>query len=203
MVPRGPVRYASASVGGKAVLLCAAESGPQRSKVQLAKHISTAVRAGHFEKVNFGGCTVIRSKWNFSLRILHFIFCAACLLSSPDSARCQAINATLSGKITDASGGSIAKATVTASNVATGFSRSAPSSDNGEYSVPALPAGEYKVIVEFSGFGKQTKNITLQVGQAAELGFTLSPGEIVQKVEVEATSELAEPTRTQVSTVIT
>ncbi len=202
MVPRGPVRYASASVGGKAVLLCAAESGPQRSKVQLANIISTAVRAGHFEKVNFGGCTVIRSKWNFSLRILHFIFCAACLLSSPDSARCQAINATLSGKITDASGGSIAKATVTASNVATGFSRSAPSSDNGEYSVPALPAGEYKVIVEFSGFGKQTKNITLQVGQAAELDFTLSPGEVVQKVEVEATSELAEPTRTQVSTVI-
>jgi len=90
-----------------------------------------------------------------------------------------------------------------ASNLATGFSRSAQSSDNGEYSIPALPAGEYKVAVEFAGFGKQIKNITLQVGQAAELGFTLSPGEMVQKVEVEATSELAEPTRTQVSTVIT
>ncbi len=113
------------------------------------------------------------------------------------------MNATLSGKITDASGGSIAKATVIASNLATGFSRSAQSSDNGEYSIPALPAGEYKVAVEFAGFGKQIKNITLQVGQAAELGFTLSPGEMVQKVEVEATSELAEPTRTQVSTVIT
>jgi hypothetical protein len=87
--------------------------------------------------------------------------------------------------------------------MATGFSRTALTSDNGEYSIPALPAGEYKVTVEFAGFGKQTKNITLQVGQAAELGFTLSPGEMVQKVEVEATSELAEPTRTQVSTVIT
>src|SRR5260370_6549814 len=69
--------------------------------------------------------------------------------------------------------------------------------------MPGLPAGEYKVSVEFSGFGKKTKNITLQVGQAAELGFTLSPGQMVQKVEVEATAELAEPTRTQVSTVIT
>jgi len=129
--------------------------------------------------------------------------CAAFLLILPDSARSQAVNATLSGKITDASGGSIAKATVIASNLATGFSRSAQSSDNGEYSIPALPAGEYKVAVEFAGFGKQIKNITLQVGQAAELGFTLSPGQMVQKVEVEATSELAEPTRTQVSTVIT
>ncbi len=146
---------------------------------------------------------VIRSKWNCSLQILQVVLCATFLLISPISARSQAVNATLSGKITDASGGSVAKANVTASNLATGFSRSAQSSDNGEYSIPALPAGEYKVSVEFSGFGKQTKNITLQVGQAAELGFTLSPGEMVQKVEVEATTELAEPTRTQVSTVIT
>ena len=146
---------------------------------------------------------MIRSKWSFPFQILPIILCAAFLLISPESARSQAVNATLSGKITDASGGSVAKATVTASNLATGFSRSAQSSDNGEYAIRALPAGEYKVMVEFLGFGKQTKNITLQVGQAAELGFTLSPGEMIQKVEVEATAELAEPTRTQVSTVIT
>src|SRR5712692_10489259 len=153
---------------------------------------------------SIGGCTVvIRSKWNCSFQILQVVLCATFLLISPNSARSQAVNATLSGRITDASGGSVAKANVTASNLGTGFSRSAQSSDNGEYSIPALPAGEYKVSVEFSGFGKQTKNITLQVGQAAELGFTLSPGEMVQKVEVEATAELAEPTRTQVSTVIT
>ena len=146
---------------------------------------------------------VIRSKRNYSLQSLRLVLCATFLLISPNSARSQAVNATLSGRITDASGGSVAKANVIASNLATGFSRSAQSSDNGEYSIPALPAGEYKVSVEFSGFGKQTKDITLQVGQAAELGFTLSPGEMVQKVEVEATAELAEPTRTQVSTVIT
>jgi Carboxypeptidase regulatory-like domain/TonB dependent receptor len=142
-------------------------------------------------------------KWNYSLQMLLAVLLAAFLLILPNSARSQAVNATLSGKIIDASGGSVAKATVTASNVATGFSRSALTSDNGDYSIPALPAGEYKVTVEFVGFGKQTKNITLQVGQAAELGFTVSPGEMVQKVEVEATAELEEPTRTQVSTVIT
>src|SRR5467141_2989069 len=142
-------------------------------------------------------------KRNYLLQILLAVLLAAMLSIFPNSARSQAVNATLSGKIIDASGGSVAKAPVTASNVATGFSRSALTSDNGEYSILALPAGEYKVTVEFSGFGKQTKNISLQVGQAAELGFTLSPGEVVQRVEVEATSELAEPTRTQVSTVIT
>jgi len=115
----------------------------------------------------------------------------------------QAVTATLSGRITDASGGSIAKATVTALNAATGFSRSAQTSEAGEFTIPALPAGDYAVSVVFRGFGKQTKNITLQVGQSAGLDFTMSPGEVAQRVEVEATSELAETTRTQVSTVIT
>ena len=115
----------------------------------------------------------------------------------------QAVNATLSGKIVDASGGSIAKAAVTATNTATGFSRSVQASDGGEYTIPALPAGEYAVAAIFTGFGKQTKAITLQVGQAAELDFSLTPGSVAEKVEVEATSELQEPTRTQVSTVIT
>ena len=115
----------------------------------------------------------------------------------------QAVNATLSGKVVDSSGGSIGKATVTATNTATGFSRSVQASDSGEYTVPALPAGEYSVSAVFTGFGKQSKAITLQVGQAAELDFNLTPGGVAEKVEVEATSELQEPTRTQVSTVIT
>src|SRR5579864_17135 len=115
----------------------------------------------------------------------------------------QAVTATLSGRVTDASGESVAKVSVAVVNAATGFSRTVQTSDNGEYSIPALPAGDYAVTVAFSGFGKQTKNITLQVGQTAELDFSLVPGEVAEKVQVEATSELAEPTRTQVSTVIT
>jgi hypothetical protein len=114
----------------------------------------------------------------------------------------QAVNATLSGKVVDTSGGTIGKATVTVTNTATGFSRSVQVSDAGEYTIPALPAGDYTVSALFTGFSKQTKAITLQVGQSADLDFTLTPGSVSEKVEVEATSELAEPTRTQVSTVI-
>ena len=115
----------------------------------------------------------------------------------------QEVNATLSGRVVDASGGTIAKAMVTATNTATAFSRSVQASDSGEYTIPALPAGEYSVSAVFTGFAKQTKTITLQVGQAAALDFSLTPGSVEQKVEVEATSQLQEPTRTQVSTVIT
>jgi hypothetical protein len=125
------------------------------------------------------------------------LFCSAL------AAKGQAVTATLSGRILDTSGGSVAKTNISITNTATGFTRSVQASDAGEYSIPALPAGDYTVSAEYTGFGKQTKNITLQVGQAANLDFTMTPGGVAEKVQVEATSELQEPTRTQVSTVIT
>jgi len=146
---------------------------------------------------------VIRTKYVVSLQFFLVAFLLGVGLTHPSAALGQAVHATLTGRVVDASGGSVAKANVSVSNTATGFSRSVQCSDTGEYVIPALPAGDYKVTVDFSGFRKQTRTITLQVGQAADLDFTLSPGEVEQKVEVEATSELAEPTRTQVSTVIT
>jgi hypothetical protein len=145
----------------------------------------------------------IKTKFVVCLQVSIVLLVAGLALSNPAAARGQAVNATLSGKVTDTSGGSVGKATVSVSNVATGFTRSVQASDSGEYSIPALPAGEYSVSAVFTGFSKQIKTITLQVGQAAELDFSLKPGSMVEKVEVEATSELAEPTRTQVSTVIT
>ena len=144
-----------------------------------------------------------RSKWTFAVLVYSSVLLLVFLGAIAPAAMGQAVTATLSGKIADSSGGSIAKATITVSNTATGFSRSAQSSDAGEYSIPSLPAGDYKVVVEFAGFRGQTKDITLQVGQSAALDFTLSPGQLAEKIEVEATSELIEPTRTQVSTVIT
>lgn len=105
--------------------------------------------------------------------------------------------------MTDTSGGAVTNAVITATNTATGLAHTANTTETGDYFLPSLPAGEYRVTVTFTGFRKQTKDITLQVGQAAALDFSLSPGSVEQTVEVQATSELAEPTRTQVSTVIT
>jgi hypothetical protein len=125
------------------------------------------------------------------------------ILGFGPAVRGQAITATLSGRLVDTSGGTVSKAKITVASAATGFARTVQSSDAGEYSVPALPAGEYSVSVEYVGFRKQARNVVLQVGQAAELDFTLTPGGVEERVEVAATSELLETTRTQVSTVIT
>ena len=107
---------------------------------------------------------------------------SALILGLCPAAQGQAITATLSGRVADTSGGSVSKAKITVASAATGFSRWVQSSDAGEYSVPALPAGEYTVSVEFAGFGKQAKNVILQIGQSAELDFTLTPGSVAEKV---------------------
>jgi carboxypeptidase family protein len=148
------------------------------------------------------GCVVSRKNLFVCLQISVLMFLVSLTLVNPTGLRGQAVNATLSGKVADTSGGTIGKATVTVTNSSTGFSRTVQASDTGEYTIPALPAGDYTVSAVFTGFGKQTKAITLQVGQAADLDFTLTPGSVSEKVQVEATAELQEPTRTQVSTVI-
>ncbi|MGH9774400.1 MAG: TonB-dependent receptor domain-containing protein [Candidatus Acidiferrales bacterium] len=117
--------------------------------------------------------------------------------------RGQTVTATLNGQVTDATGGSIAKAKVTVLNKGTGYTRSMQASDSGEYSLPALPVGEYTVTVEQTGFKTEAKDVVLQIGQVATLDFSLTVGEVTQKAVVEATAETQEPTRMQVSNVIT
>jgi hypothetical protein len=114
----------------------------------------------------------------------------------------QIVTATLGGRVTDSSGGVIPKATVTAVNNATKFSRTTETNDSGEFSLVALPAGEYTVTAEAKGFRAEPKALVLQVGQLANLDFSLGVGEVKQQVTVEATSEVTEPTRTNVSSVI-
>jgi Carboxypeptidase regulatory-like domain/TonB dependent receptor len=128
---------------------------------------------------------------------------ALCCMGLNSSLRAQTVTAELSGQVTDSSGGVVAKATVTALNTATGLSRTVQTSDGGHYYFSALPVGTYRIDVEHSGFNKSEQEITLQVNQVAELDFSLTVGATESKVVVTATSEVIEPTRTQVSTVVT
>src|SRR6201988_142210 len=126
-----------------------------------------------------------------------------CLFSNASPARGEAVTASLQGQVLDASGGGVPKAKVSAVNTETGFSRSTETDSSGEYSLPAMPPGRYAVSAQLAGFKTDTGEITLQVGQVATLNFKLSVGEVSEKVEVQAQSEVTEPTRTQISDVIT
>jgi len=118
------------------------------------------------------------------------------------SAGAQTITATLEGRATDNAGAAVAGANVTAANSSTGLSRSAVTSDSGEYRISLLPVGEYTVTVDHQGFRKDSKKITLVVGQTATLDFALQAGGVAEQVNVEAAETIAEPTRTELSSVI-
>ena len=117
-------------------------------------------------------------------------------------AAAQTITATLEGEVLDASGAAIPGATVTAVNTNTRLTRTVNSSELGAYRIALLPVGEYEVTVEATGFQRSVQKITLLIGQAATLDFSLAVGELTQEVVVQAAGAAMEPTRTEISSVI-
>src|SRR5215831_7537873 len=99
--------------------------------------------------------------------------------------------ATISGVIHDPSGAVIPGVTVTVTNPATNFVRSAISNEAGVYTFPVLQPGIYNIKVELPGFRAVTQNdVELQVQQSARLDFTLQVGELSQTVEVSGAAAL-------------
>jgi hypothetical protein len=114
----------------------------------------------------------------------------------------QVVTGSIQGKVYDATGAVVPGATVTAVNSATQFSRSATSSAGGDYALSSLPVGEYTVTADKSGFRRGAKKVRLEIGSVAQLDFNLAIGEVKQEVTVQDVGEVAEPTRTMVSSVI-
>ena len=127
---------------------------------------------------------------------------AVLLLAASVSVTAQVVTVNVQGRVNDSSGAAISQATVTAVNAATGLSRGTTANAVGEYQIPLLPPGDYTVTAEKAGFAKAAKKIHLDIGAAGSLDFSLSPGQVLAQVEVQDVGELAEPTRTTVSSVI-
>lgn len=116
----------------------------------------------------------------------------------------QSNAADLQGTVKDSTGAVVTNATVTARNPATNLSRNATSNDEGFYRIVNLPPGEYEITVEAANFKKAVlPNITVTIGQAAEVNVTLEPGQITETVTIsDATSEIVETSKTAVATTI-
>ena len=92
---------------------------------------------------------------------------AGCLAVMAPAAMAQSTAATIRGQVTvDAAPASDAR--VTATNVATGLSRSVQASASGAYSLVGLPPGTYRVDVTANG-ATTSQTVTVQVGQTATL----------------------------------
>src|ERR1700694_2771264 len=90
-----------------------------------------------------------------NLRLICVVFLLALLAAS--MAFSQAVNATLLGTVTDASGGVVPNAKVTITETNTGVSRVAQTNESGNYTFPDLSPGNYTVAIEQSGFKKERR----------------------------------------------
>lgn len=112
----------------------------------------------------------------------------------------QVVGGSISGTVRDASGASIAGATVEIRNTETGAARVLTSDDSGRYAAPSVPIGGYSVSASKEGFSTQTKTgIRLVVGQSAEIDLALQVGKVQQEVTVAAVPAAVELSTQQTS----
>src|SRR6266568_4177854 len=133
---------------------------------------------------------------------LRFTLCLVLLGAACLPANAQVVTVSIQGRVYDTSGAAISQATVTAVNPATGLTRTTTASATGDYQITLLPPGDYTVTAEKPGFQKSAKKLHLDLGAAGNLDFNLPVGQITQEVTVQDVGEVAEPTRTMVSSVI-
>jgi len=109
----------------------------------------------------------------------------------------------IQGTILDASGAAIPGATVKATNTGTGIVRTVTSGADGNYVLPDLPVGPYRLDVTKEGFATQAQTgIVLQVATNPTINVSLKVGNVSEQVSVEANAALVETQATGVGTVM-
>jgi hypothetical protein len=118
---------------------------------------------------------------------------SAMLLVAVSAASVHAQTSALTGVVTDSAGGVVPGATVTVVNNATKETLESVTNTSGTFSFPALPIGTYTVTVSLAGFKTfVANNVRLLGNQPGNVNAVLEVGDLTEKVEVKAGSELVQ-----------
>ena len=118
-------------------------------------------------------------------------------------AQASAGTGSISGVVTDPSGGVMPNVEVTVRNVDTNVTRILRSNAAGGYEAVALQPGRYEVKASASGFASLVRSgILLTVGQRAVVDLQMSVSATVETVAVNENTAPVETSKTEVSTVI-
>jgi len=114
------------------------------------------------------------------------------VLASAFPLSAQKITGDISGDVTDKSGGVVAGATVTVENTGTGLTRTTTTNDSGNFRIPELPIGTYRVSVAAAGFKTTVSNVSVSAAGVTETNYALEVGQRAETVMVEGTAPLVE-----------
>jgi Carboxypeptidase regulatory-like domain len=97
----------------------------------------------------------------------------------------EAVTATLSGTVLDASRAGVPLARITLDDPKAGFARQLVSSADGRYVFTSIPPGRYQLEVEKEGFAKYVHpDVVLTVAQSTTLNPELQAGDLSVVIEV-------------------
>jgi hypothetical protein len=127
----------------------------------------------------------------------------ALLLTNAVPSRAQVAGATLTGTITDSSGGEVPNARVVIKDVSTGVERTVTTNKDGFYIAANLLPAEYQVTVTAQGFNTEIKNgIKLNVGMEQEFNLVLQVGTVTHRVEVTAEAPAVQLSTSDISATV-
>src|SRR5947208_372336 len=104
----------------------------------------------------------------------------------------QPVTGDSTGDVTDSTGAVLPNVAVTALNTGTNFSRSGTTSNAGNYRIPDLSIGQYKVTATAQGFKTAVLNAEVRAGAIAPANFKLSIGQRSEIIEVQGSAPLVE-----------
>ena len=103
----------------------------------------------------------------------------------------QSDRGTITGTVTDATGATVANATVEARQLESGSLFPTTTTDTGNYTLVQLPVGPYEVTITSSGFKKFVRSgLTVQVAQTIRIDAQLQIGAASESVTVSAEASL-------------
>jgi hypothetical protein len=131
------------------------------------------------------------------------IFVLTCFALAAPVVEAQNSNATLHGTITDAGGGVVPGVTVKLEAPATGLTRDSVTNTAGVYVFNFLPAGDYVITAELTGFKSlRQENVKLEIGQSLGVNLKMEVGQLSEVVNVEGTAPFLDRTSASIGTVI-
>ena len=111
----------------------------------------------------------------------------AILLLAAVAAMAQTERGNLTGHVTDPSGGVIAGATVSVTRISTNTHAEITTTSAGEYNLPNLSPGEYRVEISAAGFKRFVhEGVTVPAATTVRLNAALQVGQVNEIVEVSA-----------------
>jgi hypothetical protein len=127
-------------------------------------------------------------------RILQAVLCLI-LATGTVFAQTGTTTGEINGSVVDSSGAALPGVTITATNIQTGLTRTAYTETSGQYSIPQLPPGLYRVEAELVGLGRTVRDrVQVFLGQAANIRFTLTP-QMAEEITVTAEAPLVDTTQ--------